>query len=95
MRKIWEFIVSIPADKWMHFCAGAGIDLFSFVILYRFVPCWLAFVLSIILALVALFGKEIYDYHHSQEGHSVEVMDIVAGMIGVALVNIALLIMLL
>ena len=92
MRKIWEFIVSIPADKWMHFCAGAGVDLYSFAIFKRFCPFWLAIVIALVISLGVLIAKEVYDSKHKEEGHSVEVMDIVAGLIGIVLVDLAMLI---
>ena len=93
MRKIWNWLVGIPADKWMHFCAGAGIDLYAFAVAYRFVPLWAAFVIAFSLALVALVGKEIYDKLHP-DGHSVEFKDILAGVIGCLLVDGALAVML-
>lgn len=91
MKKIWDWIVNIPQDKLLHFDAGAFINLFSFAVLYRFCPVWLAMVLAALVAVVALAVKELYDAHHP--GHSVELADFLWGLFGTAVVNVAFLIM--
>ena len=93
IKKIWNWIVTRPADKLLHFIAGAGIDLYSFAVLSRFAPAWLCFVLAAVLAISALVAKEIYDYYHKEEGHSVEIADIFYGAGGILLVDLALLVM--
>lgn len=91
MKKIWNWIVNIPKDKLLHFDAAAFIDLYSFAVLYRFCPVWLAVTLADMLGVIALALKELYDAHH--EDHSVELDDFLWGMIGIFVVNVALLIM--
>jgi len=94
IRKIWNWIVHIPQDKLLHDYAGALICLFVFAVAFRFCPVWLCFVLADIVTIAALAGKELYDYVHP-DGHSVELMDFVYGLFGMAKVNVAFLIMLL
>ena len=94
IKKIWNWIISIPQDKLLHDYAAALICLFCFAILYRCtVPFWWAFGISDAVALLALIAKEVYDYL-KPEGHSVELADIAYGMFGVLKIDLALIIML-
>lgn len=94
IKKIWNWIVSIPKDKLLHDYAAALITLFLFAILYRFtVPFWVSFWISSAVALAALIGKEVYDYLRP-EGHSVEICDILYGCFGIIKIDLALIIML-
>lgn len=86
LKKIWNWIVSIPHDKLLHLLAGLLINAYSLGIAYRIVPFWWAVLIGFVFALVVLILKEVYDRHH---GGSVEVMDVVYGLIGVALIDIA------
>lgn len=92
LKKIWAWIVSIPQDKLLHDYAGALITLYSFVILWLLLPFWPAAILANVTALLALIGKEVYDYL-KPEGHSVEAADIAYGVFGMAKVDIALLVL--
>ena len=92
LKKIWEWIVSIPSDKLLHDYAGALIALYSFVVILIFSPYWGAFAAANGIAILALIGKEIYDYL-KPEGHSVEVADIAYGLFGILKVDIALLLL--
>ena len=91
-KKIWNWIVTIPNDKLLHDYAGALICLFTFAVLFRFLPIWLCFVIADIVAAIALGLKELYDFKHP-EGHSVEPMDFYYGLFGIMKVNLALLTM--
>lgn len=91
LKKLWNWIVSIPQDKLLHEKYGALICLFIFAILYRFSPVWLCFVVSDIVAVSVLALKELYDAHHA--GHSVEIKDFLWGCWGAFKVNLAFLIM--
>jgi len=92
LKKIWNWIVSIPQDKLLHDYAGALICLFSFAILFRCtVPFWWSLLIAIVVAVLFLIGKEVYDYF-KKEGHSVELADILYGLFGVVKVAIALII---
>lgn len=94
LKKIWAWIVSIPQDKLLHDYCAALIFLFVFAILYRcMVPFWWAVLIAGAVALLALIGKEIYDYI-KKEGHSVELADILWGLFGIAKIILALIIML-
>lgn len=93
IKKIWNWIVSIPQDKLLHDYAAALICMFFFAICYRFCPVWLCFVLADIIAIVALVLKELYDFKHQEEGHSFEIADLFWGCFGILKVNIAFLIM--
>lgn len=92
IKKIWNWIVSIPQDKLLHDYCAALICLFCFAILYRCtVPFWWGILIADILAFLALVAKEVYD-HFKKEGHSVEIKDILWGLFGVAKINLALII---
>lgn len=91
IKKIWNWIVSIPQDKLLHEKWGAMICAFVFAIFFRFSPVWLCFVVADIISIGALALKELYDAQHS--GHSVELADFLWGCWGVAKVNIVFLIM--
>ena len=94
LKKIWAWIVSIPQDKLLHDYCAALICLFVFAILYRcMVPFWWAVLIAGAVALLAIIGKEIYDYI-KKEGHSVELADILWGLFGLATIILALIIML-
>lgn len=94
LKKIWAWIVSIPQDKLLHDYCAALICLFVFAILYRcMVPFWWAVLIAGAVALLALIGKEIYDYI-KKEGHSVELADILWGLFGIAKIILSLIIML-
>ena len=66
--------------------------MFTFAVLFRFSPVWLCFAVADAVALAALILKEVYDSKH-KESHSVETLDILYGVFGIAKVNIAFLIM--
>lgn len=92
IKKIWNWIVSIPQDKLLHDYVAALICLFSFAILFRCtVPFWWCVLVADTLAIAALVAKEIYD-HIKKEGHSVEFADIMWGLFGIAKMNLALII---
>lgn len=91
LKAIWKFIISIPADKWMHFVAGAFIALFVFAPFTHCLSKYVALAIGNAASVVALVLKEVYDSKH--EGHTVEMLDVVAGLCGMVLVDIAVLLM--
>lgn len=94
LKAIWNWLITIPYDKLWHGVVGAVVALFVFAICFRFyLPVWLCFVIADGAALAALVLKEIYDRTHS--GHSAEWGDILAGSIGMLIVNAAQAIMVL
>lgn len=92
LKKIWVWIVSIPADKLLHDYAAALITLFAFVLLHLVFKFWCCFILADAAAVLALIGKELYDYL-KPEGHSVEAADVAYGLFGILKVDAALLIL--
>jgi len=95
IKKIWNWIISIPKDKLLHDYAAALIALFVFALLWRFrVAFWPAFGIADGVALLALIGKEVYDFI-KREGHTVELGDIAFGIFGIVKIDLALLLMLL
>ena len=93
-KRIWEWLTNIPYDKLLHEKYGALVALFTFAVLYRFCVLWVCFLVADLSAIFTLWCKEAYDYFHP-ESHSAEISDVLWGMIGIAVVNAALLIMLL
>ena len=100
IKKIWNWIVSIPKDKLLHDYAGALINLFVFALAFRLIglvipkPLWWAFAIGNVVAIGALVIKEIYDAKHKEEGHSFEWKDILYGLFGVLKIDLAIIIML-
>lgn len=92
MRKIWNWIVSIPKDKLLHDYAGALICLYAFAVAFRFLAFWPAFIIGNAAALFALMAKEIYDAYHP-ETETAELKDFLFGVFGAVKVDIALLVM--
>lgn len=92
LAKIWAWIVNIPADKLLHDYAAALITLYGFAVLAIFLPFWPSAILANVAALLALVGKEAYDYL-KPEGHSVEAADIAYGVFGMLKVDGALLLL--
>lgn len=92
IKKIWNWVVSIPADKLLHLLAGLLINAYAFGIAYRIIPFWWAILVGLVIALGGLIAKEVYDYKHKEQGHSVEVADVLYGLGGVALIDLALII---
>jgi hypothetical protein len=92
-KKLWNWIVSVPQDKLLHYIFGEIINLFSLVIFVHFMPLWAAFLAADAFAIAFLVGKEIYDSKHSEEGHSVELNDILAGLFGILTINLAMLLL--
>lgn len=93
LKKIWNWVVNIPADKLLHYIAGELINLLFIVLLFHFCPLWLTLSIADIVTVAFLVGKEIYDSGH--EGHSVELWDILAGIFGMLTINLGLLLILL
>ena len=92
IEKIIQWIASIPHDKLLHDYAGELIGMFSFAVLFRFIPFWWVFGISNLITLLFLIGKEIYDSKHKKE-HSVEIADILWGAFGLLKWDIAAFIM--
>lgn len=92
IKRIYNWIVSIPKDKLLHDYAGELIAMFSFAILFRFLPFWWVFGISNAIALLFLIGKEIYDSKHHGE-QSAEIADILWGIFGAVKWDIAALIL--
>lgn len=92
IKKIWNWIVSIPQDKLLHDYAAALITLFVFAIALLMVKFWVAFAIANAVAVLCIFGKEVYDYL-KPEGHSVELADIWFGLFGMLKIDAALLLM--
>jgi len=103
MRKIWDWIVSIPQDKLLHAYAGTLVTLYSLAAallvfgilsllgIYRvvFPVYWWVLAFANIVAVCALIIKELYDAEHP-DGHSVETGDIIFGLGGILLADIPL-----
>lgn len=88
MKKIINFIMSIPADKLLHFIAGMCVTAIS-LILVKLVSLDLKSVFIIPFIVVNLFGvgKELYDKFHPR--HVAEVKDylytVAGGILGIIL----------
>ena len=84
MKKIWNKIVAFFAatDKQLHLLAGFSIAAFFYIILLPVIPWWVGTIIGTLVASGALVGKEFYDKAHPDK-HTFEVLDIVAGEIGV------------
>ena len=82
IKKLYNLICKVASDKLLHAIAGLIIFEISFKIIdfISVVPTLINVIVSTIITLVILIGKEIYDKNH--EGYSVEIADIVAGIIG-------------
>jgi len=94
MRKIWNFIISIPKDKLLHGIAGLFANAFAFAVAFRFLGLWLSLAVAIAVAFFILLLKEVYDLLNPV-GHSFEMLDIASGIIGALLIDIPFLIALL
>ena len=92
IKKIWNWIVSIPNDKLLHDYAAALITLFIFAFVFLMLKFWPSFAIANGVAVLALVGKELYDFL-KPEGHSVELADIGFGVFGILKVDLALLIL--
>lgn len=93
IKKILNWIASIPHDKLLHMDMGQLINLFSFSILFRFVVgLWWGLLGGFIIATAFLVWKEFFD---SENKGSVEIADILWGEAGVLLTDIPLIIALL
>ena len=93
LKKLWDWVVSVPQDKLLHYIFGEIINLFSLVIFVHFMPLWAAVLTADAIAAAFLIGKEIYDSKHREEGHSVELNDIIAGLFGILTINLAMLLL--
>ena len=89
IKKIWNWIVSIPHDKLLHLLGGLLVNAYSFGVAYRVIPFWWSILVGLVVALVVLIGKEVYDSKH---GGSVEIADVLYGLGGVLLIDLALII---
>ena len=92
VKKIWNWIVSVPKDKLLHDYAAALITLYTFAVAFLWLGFWPAFVLADAVAAAALFGKGIYDYYNP-DIHTMEIGDFIFGCFGVLKVDIALLVL--
>lgn len=92
-KKVYAWVVSTPKDKLLHDYAGALIALYTFVLLFLFLPYWPSFIAANGVAFIALAAKEAYDAAHP-DTHSAECQDVVYSLFGVLKVDIALLILL-
>lgn len=92
LKKLWNWVISITADKLLHDYVAALITLYAFVLLYIICPFWTAFALADAVAVLALLGKELYDYL-KPEGHTVEAADVAYGLFGILKVDVALIIL--
>lgn len=90
LKKIWNWIVSIPKDKLLHDYAGELIAMYFFAVLI-WLGFWRALGFSNLVAICFLVGKEVWDYFHPA-GHSVEWKDVLWGMFGIAKFDVAALI---
>lgn len=89
IKKILDWIANIPHDKLLHMDMGQLIDLYSIAIVFRFVGLWWGLLIGWAIATALLVFKEIYD---SKNKGSVEVADVLWGEVGIALIDIALII---
>lgn len=91
-RRIWDWVISIPKDKLLHACAGTLLVLYGFVLAFLGLAFWPSFIVGNAVAVAALWAKGVYDAFHG-EGHSVEWADFAYGCLGVAAVDVALLLL--
>lgn len=92
LKKIWNFICSIPSDKLLHFIAGLLINLFVVALMTKCAPVWLSFLVGNVITVSILALKEYYDSKHKE--HSVELWDFLYGCIGALIADVGLLIVL-
>jgi len=90
MKKFWEKVIVLftATDKQLHMLAGFAIAAFIYIVLLPVLPWWACTIIGSIVATGAIVGKEFYDKAHPDK-HSFEVLDIVAGEIGVLVLIIA------
>lgn len=90
MKKFWEKVIAFftATDKQLHMLAGFAIAASFYIILLPILPWWACTIIGSIVATGAIVGKEFYDKAHPDK-HSFEVLDIVAGEIGVLVLIIA------
>lgn len=89
IKRIWDWIVSVPKDKLLHFIFGLLAMLFGCALFSLFCPNWIALIAGNALGLLVLILKEVYDWRN-QEEHTVEFMDIIAGVVGMLIADIPL-----
>ena len=92
-KKVYAWVVSTPKDKLQHDYAGALIALYTFVLLFLFLPYWPSFIAANSVSFITLVAKEAYDAAHP-DTHSAECQDASYWLFGVLKVDIALLILL-
>lgn len=89
IKRIWNWIISIPQDKLLHFIAGLLIMMYSCALFSLFLHNGIALLVGNAIGLLALIAKEIYD-GINKDGHTVEFKDILAGVVGMLLADIPL-----
>ena len=84
IEKIINLLASIPNDKLLHSYLVLVLSLICYDILELFLPMWWNIFVTTIISTIIMILKEWYDSKHNCT-HSVEVMDIVAGYVGLVL----------
>ena len=84
IENILNWFAKIPNDKLLHSYLVLVISLICYDILELFIPMLWTMILTVLVATTVMVWKEWYDSRHNCT-HSVEVMDIVAGYVGLVL----------
>ena len=84
IEKILKWFAKIPNDKLLHSYLVLVISLICYNILELFMQNVWTIIITVLIATTVMIWKEWYDSKHNCT-HSVEVMDIVAGYLGLVL----------
>ena len=84
IEKILKWLAKIPNDKLLHSYLVLVISLICYNILELFIQKIWTIIITVLIATTVMIWKEWYDSKHNCT-HSVEVMDIVAGYLGLVL----------
>ena len=84
IEKILKWFTKIPNDKLLHSYLVLIISLICYNILELFMQKIWTIIITVLIATTVMIWKEWYDSKHNCT-HSVEVMDIVAGYLGLVL----------
>lgn len=80
----------LKADKLLHCFVAALIVAIVYILSLAWGSPGTGFWMGNLLALIALIGKEVYDYYHP-DTHVAELYDILAGLIGMAGIDLVIL----
>ena len=92
LKRAWVWIVSIPQDKLLHYCIVELAASLVFAAFFIFADFWAAFAWANVIAGFFSIGKEITDMLNPEE-HSAEWADLAADFVGLAKVDIIILLL--